>query len=918
MIVLVLYHLIVGTIIAANFRFGVRLMGWDGLYPELNIPLNFVRGLTAGWQEYYGAGLVGGHGFAATLPHTFMIGLFSLIIPQYLVRSVFIFLCYYLGGLGMLIGSRKLLGMIFGHHEQDKVRTGLMAYAGLVASVYYLTNLAAVQTFYVPLEAFTVHFAALPWLTYGAMLILERVTKKRIAFFFIVSLLSSVQGFIPAVFAAYAASLLLITGIYALMHRFEKKILRTILIVWTCVVSANFYWLASVGYFALTQSKDYINAYNNITSTPQFVAKSIQYGTLQETALLKSFLWDSNELGGAILSPWRDHLAIPGISLIGYLFFALAIIGLVYSLSGLRKPLAWGLIISFVYFFGNIAIDTAPFSWIIHAIQINSPALAQAFRTTFTKFGIGLSFHYALFIAIGVYIAARLLGKLTNHTVFHIVVPAIAAILLVIYALPLWQGNLVYRKMFVNMPVQYTGLIQYVNSMPEGKIADFPQDCSEGWYNQLWGYFGSGFLWYGVKHPIMARAFDVWNHTNENYFWELSTALRQQDYAAVERVFDKYGIRYVLYDANITHCRSQKGFLSSLDFSAYLKSSGRYIQQKSFTPENLLPITVYERAGYITPPVTVLEHATNVLPAYAYNDSDVLFASTSAYISDPDVSADIVDTDRTLFSKRGTPLTTEELSTLRPALIASVSATSFDSVPCKETQDTSFVARSARHDTLLLITTDAVACQKTTFTTINTSNAFVLAVTSRHMAGKPLLVSVTNKGRPAGMDIQLPDHTALSTDYYFLPPAFPSEIELTVTVSNPSYNHYTSINEFTSVALYAANSRRPQLPADISLSVPEIPKQVTHPFSFLYVIDLASGQSSGILTLNQSFDAGWMAFSEDRTHLKNHILVNNWQNGWRLKDAKGRIFIVFLPQILEYGGFLLFLVPGILILRAKT
>jgi|GEM_PF-846604 len=917
-IALVLYHLIVGTIIAANFHSDIRLMGWDGLYPEFNIPLNLLRGLTAGWQEYYGAGLVGGHGFAATLPHTLIIGLFSLAIPQHLVRSVFIFFCYYLGGLGMLVGSRKLLEMIFDHHESSKLRTYLMTFAGLVSSVYYLTNLAAIQTFYVPLEAFTVHYAAFPWLTYGAMLILERTTKKRIAFFFIISLLSSVQGFIPAVFAAYAVSLLLITGIVILMHRFEKKILRAVFVIWACVVSANTYWLAPVGYFALTQSKDYINAYNNITSTPQFIAKSIQYGAPPETALLKSFLWDSNELGGAILSPWRDHLAIPGISAIGYLFFGLAIGGLLYSITVTRKPLSWGLVVSLLYFFGNIAIDTPPFSWIIHVIQTHSPELVQAFRTTFTKFGIGLSFHYALFIAIGVYGLMRLLGKLTRHTAFHIVLPAIAAILLIIYALPLWQGNLVYRKMFVDLPVQYTGLIQYLNTLPDGKIADFPQDCSEGWYNQLWGYFGSGFLWYGVKQPIMARAFDVWSHTNENYFWELSTALRQQDYAAVERVFDKYAVRYILYDNNMTHCRSQKGFLSSLDFSAYLETSSLYIKQKSFTQENFLPITVYERAGYITPSVTVHKHAPNVLPAYAYNDLDVLFASTSSYISDPDKPADIVDTDRVRFSKRGTPLTTEELSALEPVLIASVSATSLDSVPCRETQDISLVARSARHDILRLMTTDAVACQKTTFTTINTNNAFVMALTSRHMTGEPLLVSVTNKGRPAGMDIQLPVHTALTTDYYFLPPAFPSEIELTVTVSNPSYNHYTSINELASIALYAVNSNQAPQTTGIQPSVPEMPKQVTHPASFLYIADLAPDQSSGILTINQSFDTGWLAFTEDRTQIKEHVLVNNWQNGWRLHDAKGRIFIVFLPQVLEYAGFVLFLLPGILILRAKT
>ena len=71
-------------------------------------------------------------------------------------------------------------------------------------------------------------------------------------------------------------------------------------IIWVCVIAMNAYWLAPVGYFTLTQSKDYINAYNNISTTPLFVAKSVQYGTLQDTALLKSFLWEALNPRGAI------------------------------------------------------------------------------------------------------------------------------------------------------------------------------------------------------------------------------------------------------------------------------------------------------------------------------------------------------------------------------------------------------------------------------------------------------------------------------------------------------------------------------------------------------------------------------------------------------------------------------------------
>ncbi len=957
-IVLILYHIFVGTIIAANFSIDQSLMGWDGLYPELNIPLNLLRGLTAGWQEYYGAGLVGGHGFAATLPHTLIIGLLSIAIPQHLVRSVFIFLCYYLGGLGMLLVSQKLLHHIFERHKNvrgsheifedrfpssevdqrmqtdyrhvpsasnklassgsRKFHANLGTYIGLVTSIYYLTNLGTIQMFYLPLEAFTVHFAALPWLTYGLLSLLERVTPKRIAFFCMALGISSIQGFIPAVFASYGVSLLIITGVYLLLHRFEKKILRTFLIIWACVICVNAYWLGPVAYFTLTQSKDYINAYNNITTTPQFVAKSIQYGTLADTALLKSFLWESNELGGAILAPWKEHHANPGIVAIGYTFFGLAVLGLFLGLGRRRTPLTWGFALSSLYFFGNIAIATPPFSTGLQLIQSYSPELTQAFRTTFTKFGIGLAFHYSLLIGVGLYVLINLLTRITRDTISRIVVPACVASL-IFFALPLWQGKLVYQKLFVTMPRQYQLLTRYLNTLPFGRIADFPQDCAEGWYNQLWGYFGSGFLWYGVNHPFMARAFDVWSHNNENYFWELSSALRQQDYERVERVFDKYGVRYVLYDQNITHCRSQKGFLSSLDFGSYLETASDYTKLTTFSAEKLLPITVFERNSFDTPDVSIIENPPNIPKRQPYNDLDQLFASTSAYVSDPQAPADLTDPDATEFSKRGTPLSGETLENLSFLRVATVAATISEAVPCQNTPgDTySYSSRSASENLLRLTATNTKLCQSFILDNVNTTNPFVIGVGSRHIAGEPLMLSVINKGRPAGLDITVPKHLGVAYDYFYLPPTFPSEVELTIMLSNVSYNQYTSINDLLSVQLQTMDAAPLTDLSGLHKPTMTLPDRVSHPISSLYFVDLTPKNKESLLTLSQSFDPGWRAFTTDLVPLQNHMLVNNWANGWRINQTDKKIIIVFIPQALEYLGFLALIIPGIIVWRAK-
>lgn len=56
------------------------------------------------------------------------------------------------------------------------------------------------------------------------------------------------------------------------------------------------------------------------------------------------------------------------------------------------------------------------------------------------------------------------------------------------------------------------------------------------------------------------------------------------------------------------------------------------------------------------------------------------------------------------------------------------------------------------------------------------------------------------------------------------------------------------------------------------------------------------------------------------TEIKDHVLVNNWENGWLLRAPEGRkIVIVFWPQYLEYVGFALIILTfmGILLYRGK-
>ncbi len=60
------------------------------------------------------------------------------------------------------------------------------------------------------------------------------------------------------------------------------------------------------------------------------------------------------------------------------------------------------------------------------------------------------------------------------------------------------------------------------------------------------------------------------------------------------------------------------------------------------------------------------------------------------------------------------------------------------------------------------------------------------------------------------------------------------------------------------------------------------------------------------LVLSQSFDPGWVAFQNGK--FLNHFKVNGWANGWESQSA-GQVTIFFWPQLLQYLGFILLLMP---------
>jgi len=109
----------------------------------------------------------------------------------------------------------------------------------------------------------------------------------------------------------------------------------------------------------------------------------------------------------------------------------------------------------------------------------------------------------------------------------------------------------------------------------------------------------------------------------------------------------------------------------------------------------------------------------------------------------------------------------------------------------------------------------------------------------------------------------------------------------TVNISNLTFGGSVSVNDLEYLAL------------------------TPFPYDFIRTLhkELDLGKPGSLVVYNQAFDRGFVAFCGLLPCPAEHVVVNNWANGWvfgGLADEVvevGSVVVVFLPQLLEYFGF---------------
>jgi hypothetical protein len=499
-----------------NYSPGTYLSGWDTLHPEFNFPEYFKRVIFGVWQAHQGLGAVASQAHASELPRLLILYPLSFIFPDSWLRYFYIFATLAIGPLGVYFFIRRVINL-----------KEVFAFTG---GLFYLLNLVTVQQFIVPFEMFATQFAALSWLFLLAFKALEEPSRKWLFLFALASFFSASMAHTPTLWYAYFLSLAVFLAVYS----YKRKLLRAYFKILLLALLINSFWILPNIYFSLNHAGGVVNSKIHTLFTEEAFAQNASFGNPKDLILFKNFLFNWSVYTGdnrfePLLSVWINHLKNPFVNILGYIFFAVAALGIIYSIKARFKAFLPLVSVFFLTAFFLLNANP-PFGFIFSFLQDNIPYFREAIRFPFTKFSIIFIFLVSIYFAIGVKFLSQ---KISGLRYSNVLIGLIVLVSLVFYTLPAFRGNLISPHMRVNIPNEYFALFEYFKDKPMGRIANFPIHSFWGWTHYEWPgqsgkkqvYQGAGFLWFGLKQPLLDREFDRWQPLNEQYYREMSHAL---------------------------------------------------------------------------------------------------------------------------------------------------------------------------------------------------------------------------------------------------------------------------------------------------------------------------------------------------------------------------------------------------------
>ena len=815
--------------------------------PELNIWANLKRSLSAVWQTYQGLGLVGGMAHATDLIRQLIILPFSLILPVNLIRYLWHFAMIFLGVFGIYFGLVKVV--------RFKPSTAL------ISSLFYLLNFGTVQNFWAPLETFSAFWGFFPWLVFSLIDYLNSPTSPKLKRLLLINFLAIPAFYVQTIFIVYCLILLIIFFI----HPKSFPVLIKIALI-------NSFWLLPLAYFFFTNLNSPVAGIGNFMSNEETFLRNFVRGKLSDFILLRGYYFDFPKNEAYFMQPWRQFFDSQFITFLSLLLGLTIITGLIILLFKKTKYL-FDKFILWTFLLSCIALlSQTPIFQQINQLIRQIPLIDQIFRSPFTKFITPTVFTFSVLLGFFINSIPQKLIKIGS--IFIITC-------LIITASPAFKGYYFSPDVRKNIPQEYFDLFNFFKDKnPHARIANLPQGSFWGWTNYRFGVTGSGFIWYGLNQPVLDRAFDAWNLKNEQYYWELTTALQKNNPDYLNHIFEKYAIEYLVFDNNVYFPDDK--IYNQIAVNTQETLFNMFQNQQLSQVAQFGQITIYQTL-YTTVPF-IINSPISIDPFNfyyfdpAFEQHRHYLNSQSPYLTYPFTN---LFTNR-LPSDQNFSITTDDQS-----LILTSQNHSFN-FPKDQTTNLQFNISLPNNNSSLVVYN---------FPQAQLNLDYLVEVNYRHLSGLPTqITAVSENTRHKYFDTKLTKSLTDTTSWFIIPAHQSENFQpgINIILNTSPIKEFTSQNQINYVKMYPFN----------------LTSLINQSFTLNH-----QTTNNNYLIYPQSYSPHWLAFYFDGltpVFLKNHTLANNWSNAWELPSTPEfnhpnppKIHFFFWPQLFEYFGLII-------------
>lgn len=877
------------------------------MHPEFNFPLNIGRMFSHVWASEQGVGAISAHSDMSDLPRILILWLSSLVLPANLIRYFYVFSCLVLGPIGMYF----FLKYIF-QREKDTIWVYPASFLG---ALFYLLNLGTLQNFYVPLEMFTVAFAGVPWLFFTGLKYLRDGKRSSLISASLVSILISPMAYAATQAYAIYLGLFLFLFVFYLVSSGKKLKLKRLLILGIITILLNIYWILPNIYAIAQQSLTISNANINRLFSQESFLRNADYGNLTNVLIQKSFLfsWRSFDFRvgefSDLLKVWNIHLATAGVILIGYILAFVALAGII--LGAIKKDkIGLSLVLPLMlclFFLFNV---NPPLGGFYEYLYSHFGVFREGFRTPFTKFSVLFEFTLAFYFS---YFCFRFFTFRIKYSIFFKILAVFWLFgAIILFSLPAFLGEMIGKNVRVAFPERYNQLFDWFKAHPEGRIALMPINTKFGWEYRNWGYEGSGFLTYGIPNPVLYRDFDRWNSANEDFYTQNAFALYANDNQSFVDTLKKYRVKYVLLDESIINAGGSDSILKINEIKEIAE------EENWKKVDNFDFLTVFD-TGIDTAEVFAPASYSKVNANLSYASRDPIYSNLGDYVDEDGITYPFVNLDKRL----GVEINVGdgEITFKNPEFKAETSLPvesiiktdltvnqGFDEAYNCDLKKIGEVSKEITDSGVIYKASGGGAsCDYVSFPILKYQKGYVLHIAGENKVGRSLKIYLFDSVSQVPFLEEILPVGKFDESYFIYPRDLEGEGYI-LNFETRSFGRISSENVISNIEFYPVDyefltsfqSEASGIPEKIgnNLQIQDVKKYGTWGYK-------VNTSGTGLLTLGQGYERGWMAFRMigGKPQFLNHLKLNSWANIWEVQDPS-IIYIVFWPQILEWGGLL--------------